>query len=183
MGRFQVSSSPQKGAVLVATMLLSMLATAGVLLSTASGGLLRATEVSREVERERTMAIAEAGIDAVQVLLNANAWTPTSVLDWSSDGIDNDDDGLIDEADESLRATTLMWASDGIDNDRDGAIDEADERVVRVTSTARLGRTTCKVTGWLARRGGRLVTPPEVAYLIDLEGEEPANGDPSPKTP
>ncbi|MDY6904004.1 MAG: PilC/PilY family type IV pilus protein [Thermodesulfobacteriota bacterium] len=46
---------------------------------------------------------------------------------YGGDGIDNDGDGEIDEADEEL--------SDGIDNDGDGEIDEADEAIDRINGT------------------------------------------------
>jgi hypothetical protein len=56
-----------------------------------------------------------------------------------SDGIDNDDDGVTDEADETLVARNVdalnfvylnANMSDGIDNDGDGVTDEPDEAVI-----------------------------------------------------
>ncbi len=52
--------------------------------------------------------------------------------DMSHDGIDNDNDGTIDEADEDY--------SDGIDNDKDGTVDEAGEYKTKVILVGGLGK-------------------------------------------
>jgi hypothetical protein len=153
--------------ILLATLLASMLAMAGLLMAAASRGIARCSRISREVERERVLATAESGIDVVQALLNSGAWGPTSVLDWSTDGVDNDDDGLVDEGDESLRATADLWASDGNDNDGDALVDEEDEGIARVTCQASSGTTTDVVTGWLVRIASTLPDPMGATYLND----------------
>ncbi len=50
-----------------------------------------------------------------------------NIQNWGSDGIDNNDDGEIDEPGEGSPWETAGWLNDGIDNDGDGEIDEPGE--------------------------------------------------------
>jgi hypothetical protein len=128
----------------------------------------RATRARTEVERTRAFTIAESGVDQTRVLLDASALPASGVLDWSTDGVDNDGDGRVDEGDESLRATVVRWWSDGLDNDGDGSIDETDEGVARVTCTVRIGASTETVTGWVQRVATAIpVTAPATVNLLD----------------
>jgi hypothetical protein len=61
----------------------------------------------------------------------AGTWTEIdaimNVQNWGSDGIDNNDDGYVDEAGEGSPWETATWLNDGIDNDGDDEIDEPGE--------------------------------------------------------
>ncbi|HET6201630.1 MAG TPA: hypothetical protein VFI25_02375 [Planctomycetota bacterium] len=128
----------------------------------------RARRTRTEVERTRAFTMAESGIDHVRVLLDANALPPSGILDWSSDGQDNDGDGRVDEGDESLRATTERWWSDAVDNDGDGLVDESDEGLAHVASTVRIGTSTVTVTGWVQRLATEIsFSTPAVVNLVD----------------
>ncbi len=157
----------ERGSILV------FLVASASLLSGASVGLLtveqgRAQRARTEIERTRAFSLAESGIDQVAVLIRSNAWPSGTTLDWSSDAADNDGDGLVDEGDESLRATAERWWTDGVDNDGDGEEDEEDEGVARVSCTVPLGTSTVTLTRWLQREESILpLNIPAVVSLLD----------------
>lgn len=148
-------------------LLLGMVALAGAIAAFLSVEKARQGRALAQVEGERAFGIAESGVDQVAVLLNADAWNAGSTLNWISDDVDNDGDGLVDEGDERLSATSNLWATDGADNDADGQVDEEDEQIARVRSFATIGRTTRSVTGWLRRTSAILPTPAGAVYLND----------------
>jgi hypothetical protein len=139
----------------------------GVILVYFSAGLSRLTRASRTVSEERAFVLAEAGFQSVEALLNAGEWKVGSVLDWSTDVVDNDGDLRIDEGDESLRVTVEFWGTDDIDNDGDGRVDEEDEDVVRAVSTVDLGTTSRTLVAWLRRMTAFLPVPPGAVALND----------------
>jgi len=138
----------RRGSVLF-ILLFSVVLVGGAIASLVSVEQARSGASRTDCERQRAFALAESATDTVAVLLNANAWPAGTVLDWSSDGIDNDGDALVDEGDESLRATADLWGSDALDNDGDGAVDESDERIARVSATVALGTSESTITSWL----------------------------------
>jgi len=93
---------------------------------------------------------------------------PTRFWYWGTeDGIDNDNDGEIDEPDE-----------DGLDNDGDGTIDEADENVPNIVYI----NGDLKVNGNIGTIGGFLIvvgdviTNPSGTYDAEIVGEGSLDG-------
>jgi hypothetical protein len=155
----------RRGSVLF-ILLFSVVLVGGAIASLVSVEQARSSASRTDCERQRAFALAESATDTVAVLLGANAWPAGTTLDWSSDGVDNDGDGLADEGDESLVARADLWWSDGIDNDGDGATDETDEGVARVTSAVGIGTSRATVTGWVRRLS--TVIPLEVPGVVNL---------------
>src|SRR5262245_17447516 len=138
----------ERGSILI-FLVASVTLLAGAILGLITVEQGRASRARTEIERSKAFTLAEGGIHQVATLLHANAWPAGTTLDWSSDGVDNDADGLVDEGDESLVATAQLWGSDGVDNDGDGLVDETDEGVARVTSTVGIGISSVTLTGWV----------------------------------
>ncbi len=136
----------------------------------------RRARVLARANADRAFSLAEAGVDAVQVLLNARAWDEDSSLDWSSDKTDNDGDGRVDEGDETLAASAILWDSDDVDNDGDGRVDEADERIARVACTATVGRSRSNLTAWLRSDMSLVPDPPGTVYVADPLAQFSFNG-------
>src|SRR5262249_55827848 len=101
------------------------------------------------------------------VLVNAGTLPENGTINWGNDGIDNDGDGLVDEADEQVSATLQSWRTDGVDNDGDGQVDETDEAVIRVAGTRAVGRDSRRGPGWLQRSAATLPDPHATVYLAD----------------
>ncbi|MGH7150352.1 MAG: hypothetical protein ACREIU_06630, partial [Planctomycetota bacterium] len=166
----------RRGSVLF-ILLFSVVLVGGAIASLVSVEQARSGASRTDCERQRAFALAESATDTVAVLLNANAWPAGTVLDWSSDGLDNDGDGLVDEGDESLRATADLWGSDAADNDGDGSVDESDERVARVSATVALGTSQSTMTGWLRLVDASLPeTVPAPLTLLDPNADVDFNG-------
>ena len=186
----------ERGAVIV-VVLFAILLTMGAVAALTGLEHRRAEVSGYRSERDRSFPLAESGVHEVAVLVNANAWTPTSQIEWGADGIDNDGDGAVDEGDESLFATAEIWADDGIDNDGDGLIDEQDEKMGWVSSAVALGKTNRGITGWIRRLSVLLPDPAAAVYLdnpsagvnfsgnaFEIDGnDENLNGTPGPKPP
>jgi hypothetical protein len=156
-----------RGSILV-FLLASVVLLAGAIMAllTIEGG--RASRARTEVERARAFMIAESGVDTAAVLLTAHAWPPGTTLDWSTDGDDNDGDGLVDEGDETLTATAELWGSDEADNDGDGQVDEGDEQIARVSCAAAAGISSANLTGWLRQTDvGLPLAPPAALTILD----------------
>lgn len=134
-------------------------------------GQARLRRMVAQAESEQSFALAESAVHSVTALLNAKAFGATSLLDWSTDGVDNDGDGDVDEGDEAVAARLALWESDGLDNDGDGSIDEADEKVAVVEALASLGRTTRRIRAWLVKNDAVLPDPPGAVYLNDPNAE------------
>jgi hypothetical protein len=160
-------SRRDRGAILV-ILLASVALLAGAVVSLLTIEHARAQRARTEIERSRAFTIAESGIDTAAVLLTVNAWPAGTTLDWSADIEDNDGDGLVDEADETLVASAELWGSDLADNDGDGAIDEDDERIARVECAASIGTSDARLTGWLRKLDvGLPLTVPAALSILD----------------
>ena len=172
MGRHE----SERGSILI-FLVASMSLLAGAILGLITVEQGRASRARTEDERTRAFTIAESGIDQVAILMSSNSWPTGTSLDWSSDVLDNDGDGLVDEGDESLTATADRWWVDGRDNDGDGAIDEKDEGVARVACTVPLGTSTVTLTGWLQRQESVLpINIPAVVSALDPNADLTFNG-------
>ncbi|MGH7151481.1 MAG: hypothetical protein ACREIU_12325, partial [Planctomycetota bacterium] len=166
----------ERGSILI-FLVASVSLLAGALLGLITVEQGRASRARTEVERTRAFGLAESGIDQAAVLMSSNAWGAATTLDWSSDGADNDGDGLVDEGDESLTATVDRWWADGFDNDGDGEVDEKDEGVARVACTVPLGISTVTLTGWLRQEESILpLNIPAVLTLLDPNADLTFNG-------
>ncbi len=156
-----------RGAILV-ILLASVALLAGAVVGLLTIEHARAQRARTEVERSRAFTIAESGIDTAAVLLSASSWPAGTTLDWSADIEDNDGDGLVDEADETLVASAELWGSDLADNDGAGAIDEDDERIARVECAASIGTSDARLTGWLRKLDvGLPINVPAALTILD----------------
>jgi hypothetical protein len=187
----------ERGAAVIVVLLFAVLITLGAVAALTGLENRRAEVSGYRSERDRAFPLAESGVHQIAVLVNANAWTPTSQLDWAADALDNDGDGDVDEGDESLFATAEIWANDGIDNDGDTEIDEQDEKMGRVACAVELGRTTRGITGWIRRLSVLLPEPVAAVYLdnpsagvnfsgnaFEVDGrDQNLNGTPGPESP
>ncbi len=94
---------------------------------------MQTTSVSGNARAQSISKAASLAADRMEILMNLPYNTslledpPTSGIgtDARTDGVDNDGDAAVDEADEAY--TIYDTASDGVDNDNDGAIDEDSE--------------------------------------------------------
>ncbi|HKB16655.1 MAG TPA: hypothetical protein VKF62_11355 [Planctomycetota bacterium] len=157
----------------MAFLLLTIVIVAGGVAGLLTVERVRQGRILESARAKRSLQLAESTLDQAAVLVNAGTLGGNGSIDWSNDGIDNDGDGTVDEADEQVSATLLSWASDGIDNDGDGKIDGADstgpgsEAIIRVRSSAAIGGVTRALTGWLQKSALTLPDPNATVYLDD----------------
>src|SRR5262245_60297985 len=162
----------ERGSV-IAFLLLTIVIVAGGVAGLLTVERVRQGRILESARAKRSLQLAESTLDQAAVLVNAGTLGGNGSIDWSNDGIDNDGDGTVDEADEQVSATLLSWASDGIDNDGDGKIDGADstgtgsEAIIRVRSSAAIGGVTRALTGWLQKSALTLPDPNATVYLDD----------------
>jgi hypothetical protein len=131
---FERVSGSESGYMVVTVMAgvvpIAILSSAVVMLMTS-----RTQSTSARMADERLVASAEAaaqeGLAALRKAGRTDAFARAGErFDPGTDGIDNDRDGEIDEADEIGTAYLISdWSSDGLDNDGDGRVDEDDENV------------------------------------------------------
>ncbi|MCI0585671.1 MAG: hypothetical protein L0323_02380 [Planctomycetes bacterium] len=153
----------------MAFLLLTIVVVAGGVAGLLTVERVRQGRVLEQARAKRSLQLAESTLDEAAVLVNAGTLGENGAIDWSGDGLDNDGDGTVDEADEQVSATLVSWASDGIDNDGDGMTDAADnnETVIRVRTSAAIGGVTRALTGWLQRSPLTLPDPDGTVYLDD----------------
>src|SRR5262245_44659087 len=157
----------ERGSV-IAFLLLTIVIVAGGVAGLLTVERVRQGRILESARAKRSLQLAESTLDQAAVLVNAGTLGENGSIDWSNDGIDNDGDGTVDEADEHVTASLLSWRTDGVDNDGDGLIDAADknEEVIRVRTSAAIGGVTRALTGWL-RRGAMTLPDPQGAVYLD----------------
>ena len=130
----------------------------------------KSSHVQVELTKEQMLASAESVAFEGMALLNGGAPLTSFPLADASlqhpvDGIDNDGDGLIDEADEIGEVRLILdWGTDQIDNDFDGFVDEDDEDVHCLVTNHRRDQDG------INNDGDSQTDEPDENYMLTLKG-------------
>ncbi|MEZ5990674.1 MAG: hypothetical protein R3F30_16480 [Planctomycetota bacterium] len=160
--------SSEAGSILV--LLIGLAVPLLIMLTAAAGTMVgRSKTLQEDIKLEKALMAAESGIDEALYRANLGILVPGELITRElADGM-------------GFEVTTVSLKTDGVDNDADGLTDEADESVIMVTATGTYAGTSRRVNAYLgqlpqATPFGGAANLSESNLQIEIEGSSLVTG-------